>query len=222
MEKRIEATTDEALKKEYQIVLNSADGYTQEELMGIFEKYDVRAPLANPKDKGPGHKLTDPVPFNLMFPTPIGPVGHEKGYLRPETAQGIFLNYKYCLEQNGSRMPFGIAQIGKVFRNEIAPRAGLTRQREFQQMEIEWFIKPGEYKHPKWNEVKDIEITLHSAVAQEAGEGPVRMSLEGALREGIIKDNNETLGYMIGRVYEFLVKVGLRESCIRFRQVREV
>lgn len=159
MEKRIASATSEDQKKEMQVVLNSADGYSAEELMEVFNKYEIRAPVSNPKQKV-GNPLTMPVPFNLMFPTPIGPCGGEQGFLRPETAQGIFLNYKYCLEQNGNRIPMGIAQIGRVFRNEIAPRAGLTRQREFQQMEIEWFIKPGEYAHPKWAEVKDLEITL--------------------------------------------------------------
>lgn len=122
--------------------------------MQVFAKYNVTSPDT-------GNPLTEPVAFNLMFPTPIGPVGGEKGFLRPETAQGIFLNYKFCKEQNGERMPFGIAQIGKVFRNEIAPRAGLTRQREFQQAEIEWFIKPKEYDHPKFAEVKDLKICLY-------------------------------------------------------------
>ena len=58
-----------------------------------------------------------------MFPTPIGPVGNLHGYLRPETAQGIFLNFKFCLEQNAGNMPFGVAQVGKAFRNECAATA---------------------------------------------------------------------------------------------------
>ena len=74
-----------------------------------------------------------------------------QGYLRPETAQGIFLNYKFCLEQNANKMPMGVAQVGKSFRNEIAPRAGLTRQREFTQAEVEWFVKPTEKDFARYN-----------------------------------------------------------------------
>merc|ERR1719230_2300164 len=133
--------------QEYQIVSNKADGYSKEELMEVFERYNVRVPEN-------GNELTEPEPFNLMFPTPIGPEGLIQGYLRPETAQGIFLNYKFCLEQNANRLPFGVAQVGKVYRNEIAPRQGLTRQREFYQAEIEWFVNPRNKQHPKFKDVK--------------------------------------------------------------------
>jgi len=74
-----------------------------------------------------GNALSAPFPFNLMFQTSIGPTGKDAGYLRPETAQGIFVNFRRLLEQNGERMPFAAAQIGTGFRNEIAPRGGLLR-----------------------------------------------------------------------------------------------
>lgn len=118
--------------------------------------------------------MTDPEPFNLMFPTPIGPAGLIQGYLRPETAQGIFLNYKYCLEQNANRLPMGVAQIGKSFRNEIAPRQGLTRQREFTQAEIEWFVKPTAKKLSK---VQGSEQHCATALLFEAAAG-WKLSLE--------------------------------------------
>merc|ERR1719316_1865027 len=121
--------------------------------MGVFEKYSIKAPDT-------GAELSEPFEFNLMFPTPIGPAGLIQGYLRPETAQGIFLNYKFCLEQNANRLPFGIAQVGKSFRNEIAPRAGLTRQREFTQAEIEYFVKPTAKEHPKFQSVRDLELSF--------------------------------------------------------------
>ena len=89
--------------------------------------------------------LTDPRPFNLMFKTSIGPVddGSSFVYLRPETAQQIFTNFKNVLDSTNRTLPFGIAQIGKAFRNEITPRNFIFRVREFEQMELEFFVEPG-------------------------------------------------------------------------------
>lgn len=84
--------------------------------------------------------------FNLMFETKVGAEGDMKSYLRPETAQGIFVNFKNVLDTMAPKMPFGIAQIGKAFRNEIAPREFLFRVREFEQMEIEYFVKAEEWE----------------------------------------------------------------------------
>jgi len=90
--------------------------------------------------------LTDPRPFNLMFKTAIGPVddGSSFVYLRPETAQQIFMNFKNILTSTNKTIPFGIAQIGKSFRNEITPRNFIFRVREFEQMELEFFVDPGD------------------------------------------------------------------------------
>ena len=98
--------------------------------------------------------LTDPRPFNLMFKTAIGPVddGSSFAYLRPETAQSIFTNFKNVLDSTSRKLPFGIAQIGKSFRNEITPRNFIFRVREFEQMELEFFVQPGEDEqwHERW------------------------------------------------------------------------
>ena len=98
--------------------------------------------------------LTEPRPFNLMFRTTIGPVedGSAFAYLRPETAQSIFTNFKHVLDSTSRRPPFGIAQIGKAFRNEITPRNFIFRVREFEQMELEFFVEPGtdEDWHQTW------------------------------------------------------------------------
>ncbi len=98
--------------------------------------------------------LTEPRPFNLMFKTQVGPVpdADSFSYLRPETAQGIFVNFKHVLDSTSRKLPFGIAQIGKSFRNEITPRNFIFRVREFEQMEIEFFVRPGEDDqwHEKW------------------------------------------------------------------------
>ncbi len=95
-----------------------------------------------------GGDLTEPKAFNLMFQTYVGAMQSEDSiaYLRPETAQGIFLNYKNVLDSSRVRVPFGIAQIGKAFRNEVNPRNFIFRSREFEQMELEWFCHKDEAK----------------------------------------------------------------------------
>ena len=99
-------------------------------------------------------ELTEPRQFNLMFKTFMGPVEEEASvaYLRPETAQGIFVNFANVLNSSRKKLPFGIAQIGKAFRNEITPGNFIFRTREFEQMEIEYFVRPGtdEELHQRW------------------------------------------------------------------------
>jgi len=103
-----------------------------------------------------GGELTEPRLFNLMLKTFLGPVEDDASltYLRPETAQGMFVNFGNVLEASRRKLPFGIAQIGKAFRNEITPRNFTFRTREFEQMEIEYFVKPGtdEEWHQRWVE----------------------------------------------------------------------
>ena len=96
--------------------------------------------------------LTDPRPFNLMFKTNIGPVedGGSFAYLRPETAQQTFTNFKNVLDSTSRKLPFGIAQMGKAFRNEVTPRNFIFRVRELEQMELEFFVEPG--SDEKWHQ----------------------------------------------------------------------
>lgn len=109
------------------------------------------ARVVGPDAKKAG-SLTTPRQFNLMFKTYVGATASEDNvaYLRPETAQGIFLNYKNVLDTSRVQVPFGIAQIGKAFRNEVTPRNFIFRSREFEQMEMEWFCRPDEAE--KWFE----------------------------------------------------------------------
>lgn len=199
----------EEQRSEYETCKNMADAYSQQEIAAVFKKYNIKSPDT-------GNDLSDPYEFNLMFPTMIGPDGYLKGYLRPETAQGIFLNYKFCCEQNSNRLPFGVAQVGKAFRNEIAPRNGLTRQREFTQAEIEYFVDPQAKAHPKFKLVADMRVTLFHHVEQLAAKEPFEMSIGEAVAQGIV--DNETLGYYMMRTYMFLLGVGIKREHCRFRQ----
>lgn len=131
---------------------------TKKNAASDFEKQDLPSVSTNDYDKiiGPDTKdpgtLTEPKEFNLMFDTYVGAIKDEdnKAYLRPETAQGIFLNFKNVLDSSRVRVPFGIAQIGKAFRNEVTPRNFIYRSREFEQMEMEWFCHPDEAR--QWRE----------------------------------------------------------------------
>ena len=113
---------------------------------------DGKCPLCGSTD------LTEPRPFNLMFKTQTGPVENDENlaYLRPETAQAIFVQFKNVVDSTSRKLPFGIAQIGKSFRNEITPRNFIFRVREFEQAELEFFVAPGEDEkwHEMWKEAR--------------------------------------------------------------------
>src|SRR5205814_3092368 len=111
----------------------------------IFSALDAPASLKRPCPiDGCDGELTEPRQFNLMFESHAGALKDEgaKVYLRPETAQGIFVNFRNVLDSTRVKLPFGIAQVGKAFRNEINPRNYTFRSREFEQMEIEFFCHP--------------------------------------------------------------------------------
>jgi glycyl-tRNA synthetase len=112
---------------------------------------DIDAPMADLRCPDDGSKLSEPRNFNLMFKTFVGPVEDTQAqvWLRPETAQGIFINFDNVITATRQKLPFGIAQIGKSFRNEITPGNFIFRTREFEQMEMEFFVKPGE--DDKWH-----------------------------------------------------------------------
>jgi glycyl-tRNA synthetase len=170
------------------------------------------------KNPATGVEPEPPVEFNLMFQTPIGPSGQLKGYLRPETAQGQFLNFAKLLDFNQQQMPFASASIGKSFRNEISPRAGLLRVREFLMAEIEHYVDPhGGKKHARFDEVKDVELVLLNRHTQLAGQTTIeKMTIGKAVEDGVV--DNETLGYFLARIHLFLKKIGVDQTKIRFRQ----
>ncbi|KAK4791438.1 hypothetical protein SAY86_031851 [Trapa natans] len=194
---------------EFKLVLATLDDLSAEELGAKIKEYGI----VSPDTKNP---LSDPYPFNLMFQTSIGPSGTIPGFMRPETAQGIFVNFKDLYYYNGNRLPFAAAQIGQAFRNEISPRQGLLRVREFTLAEIEHFVDPEDKSHPKFGEVSHLEFLMFPREQQMSGQSATKTCLGEAVAKGTV--NNETLGYFIGRVYLFLTRLGIDKGRLRFRQ----
>lgn len=208
-EKKKKKITPEKLQ-ELDNLYQDCENFEEKEIDECIQKYNIKA-------IDTGNDLSAAYKFNLMFDTMIGPSGGLKGYLRPETAQGHFVNFRHLCEFNSGRIPFGSASIGLGFRNEIAPRSGLLRVREFTMAEIEYFVDPLNKKHKKYHLIKDMKLPLWSAKTQ-ADHGPVEnnMTLEEAVNSGII--NNETLAYYIAKTYMFLTGIGIRTDGVRFRQ----
>ncbi|KAK2749866.1 Glycine--tRNA ligase 1, mitochondrial [Myotisia sp. PD_48] len=202
---------DDAVVKEYEEILAQIDNYDGEELGALITRLHIKNP-------GTNGDVLPPVSFNLMFQTAIGPTGQFPGYLRPETAQGQFLTFHKLLEFNQQSMPFASACIGKSFRNEISPRSGLLRVREFLMAEIEHFVDPeGGKKHPRFHEVQDTELAFLSREVQLSGSTKVTKKTIGeAVSTGLV--DNETLGYFMARIYQFLLKIGIDQTKIRMRQ----
>ena len=202
---------DDKVVQEYEEILARIDNYNGEELGLLIKQYDIKNPNT-------GGDVLPPVAFNLMFQTAIGPSGGLAGYLRPETAQGQFLTFQKLLEFNQQSMPFASACIGKSFRNEISPRSGLLRVREFLMAEIEHYVDPeGGKKHPRFHEVKDVKISLLDRKVQLSGKTTVaQMTIGEAVANKTV--DSETLGYFIVRIYQFLVKIGADPTKMRFRQ----
>ena len=135
-----------------------ADGMTMAEMDAAIAERGIKSPDGNP--------LSQSRTFNMMFKTHVGATESEDSisYLRPETAQGIFTNFKNVVDSFYPNLPFGIAQQGKAFRNEIAPRDFVFRSREFEQMEIEYFVDPS-----KWQEAFDELLAATHAFLAELG-----------------------------------------------------
>ncbi|CAL9242342.1 unnamed protein product [Arabidopsis halleri] len=192
-------------------VISLVEDLSAEELGAKIKEYGITAPVTKNPLSHP------PLPFNLMFQTSVGPTGSSIGYLRPETAQGIFNNFKKYYNENGQKLPFAVAQVGRVFRNEISPRQGLLRTREFTLAEVEHFVDPENKSHPKFPHVAKLEFLMFPREEQEkTGQSAKKLRLGEAVAKGIV--NSETLGYFIGRVYLFLTRLGIDKERLRFRQ----
>ncbi len=154
--------------------------------------------------------------FNLMFETSIGPGSGQPGYMRPETAQGIFVEFPRLKEYARGQLPFGVTQIGTAYRNEISPRRGIIRVREFTQAELEQFIDPEE-DEPPLGEVDDVEVTLYPATEQHADDGAyIETTIGEAVNEGII--GSPWVAYFLGIAQGWYERVGVDMDRFRFRQ----
>lgn len=189
-------------------VMSAAGTLSAEDLTRVIKENEVKCPEC-------GGDFGEAYEFNLMFKTTIGPGTGRQGYLRPETAQGMFVDFQRLSRFYRDKLPFGAVQIGKSYRNEIAPRQGVIRLREFTQAECEIFVDPRNKKHPNFERFADKELILYSQEAQKKGES-FRMTVREAVKAGVIA--HEFLGYNIALTNEFLTKVGINPAKLRFRQ----
>lgn len=185
------------------------EGKKAEELTKIIRENNLKCPECD-------GELEDVKVFNLMFKTNVGPLEGTTAYLRPETAQGIFVNFKNVLNSMRAKLPFGIAQVNKSFRNEISPRQWLIRLREFTQAEIEFFVNPEE-KFEKLKKYENVKIRVLSKKAQKNGKSEEEMSIKEALEKGIIPI--DYMAYFIAKEQIFYESLGIPKEAIRFREV---
>jgi len=166
--------TKKRYRADHLLEANNIDpkGMKNEELDKSIKDNGIKSPDGNP--------LGEVRQFNMMFKTHIGPIEDDESisYLRPETAQGMFVNFKNVVDSFHPKLPFGLAQIGKAFRNEIAPRDFIFRVRELEQMEIEYFVKPTEwetyfehFRKQVWDFTKDIGLPQENVHELEVGDG---------------------------------------------------
>ncbi|MDD3493192.1 MAG: glycine--tRNA ligase [Candidatus Thermoplasmatota archaeon] len=149
--------------------------------------------------------------MNLMFETEIGAVNRREAFLRPETAQGIFVNFPLLYQYARRKLPFGVVQVGRGFRNEVSPRQGLYRLREFSMAEAEIFFDPEDKTHPRFGEVAGDQVNVIPAGGEE-----LRSSVGRLMEEGII--NNQALAYYLALTQRFLLAAGIDPAKLRFRQ----
>jgi len=185
------------------------EGLEDQKLTEIISENQIRCPKCG------GH-LTHVWSYNLMFQTLIGAKGKKTGYMRPETAQGIFIPFKRLLRFFRGKLPFGVVQIGKAYRNEISPRQGVIRLREFTQAEAEIFVDPSDKTHPKFNAISKDTLTLFSAENQMKNRESERIIAGNAVDKGII--SSEILTYQLCLAARFLSDLGIPSEVIRFRQ----
>ena len=179
------------------------EGLNEVELTNLIRRNNIRCPAC-------GGELSDVQKFNLLFKTTIGPYSENIGYLRPETAQGMFVNFNRIYRIMG-KLPMAIAQVGKVGRNEISPRQGLVRLREFSQMEIELFFDPQDPSCPYISDVNDVKLRLltEEDVAKGVSE-PRVVSVEEAVKMGYVA--NEWMAFYMALSVKFLKSLGVPEE----------
>jgi glycyl-tRNA synthetase len=191
------------------VIDQEVEGLEDQRLTEILSENQIVCPKCG------GH-LTHVWSYNLMFQTLIGAKGKKTGYMRPETAQGIFIPFKRLLRFFRGKLPFGVVQIGKAYRNEISPRQGIIRLREFTQAEAEIFVDPLIKTHPKFDKFADDTLTLFSAEQQMNSRELEKINAKKAVEEGII--SSEILTYQLCLAARFLSDLGIPSDVIRFRQ----
>lgn len=183
---------------------DKVEGLKPEELTRIIREKRIKCPAC-------GGELGEVRTFNLLFQTFIGPYSQNRGYLRPEAAQGMFLAFKRVHTVMRSALPLGIAQAGRVARNEISPRQGMIRLREFTIMEVEFFFDPEEPGEPPFDRFLNSGLNILTAEQRLSGEEkPLRYDAREAVEEGIIK--NPWLAYWMVVAKEFVKELGIEES----------
>jgi len=175
----------------------------------LQNKYNIKCPVC-------GGNLKEPTLILTMFMTQIGATGTEVGYMRPETAQGMFTNFKRCYQANRERIPFAISQQGKVMRNEISPRRGMHRLREFTIMELELFFDP---QNPSCPFLKDVENEKVRIITEDMEATGVKDPLNVTVREVVSQKlvQTEWQGYFVGASKRFLRDLGVPAEKQRFR-----
>ncbi|MHC1686868.1 MAG: glycine--tRNA ligase [Methanothrix sp.] len=189
-------------------IVEVPDALSNEEIYKTIQENEIGCPEC-------GGQLTEVYEFNLMFKTMIGPGNKMTGYMRPETAQGMFINFPRLLRYFRDSLPFAAVQIGKSYRNEISPRQGVIRLREFTQAEAEIFIDPRDKTHPRFGEIRDIRMKFYSQAAQEKGVEE-EMTFGEAVERGVVA--HQALAYYVARTYQFLLAIGVAPDKLRFRQ----
>ncbi len=185
------------------------EGMDVDEITKVIREGEVKCPAC-------GGDLSDARLFNLLFTTTIGPYSQDVGYLRPESAQGIFTSFKRVYEAFRERLPIGIAQIGRVARNEISPRQGMVRLREFTIMEVEFFFDP---ENPSCDLLDRCEGKLRLLTADERVKGvndPFELGVKEALELGVIKTPWTAYWMCIAR--NFVKELGIPESQMYFEE----
>lgn len=183
------------------------EGLKPEELSKLIQENKINCPKC-------GGKLGDVKLFNLMLPTSVGPLSGSHAYLRPETAQGIFVNFKNLLAYARGSLPFGVAQVGKSYRNEISPRQWLIRLREFNQMEIEFFFNPEKHV-ANLGMFANLKLPILTREAQEKGEGTKEFSIEEA--KEILPSS--WLAYFLAKELLWYQQLGIPAEALRFRHM---
>jgi glycyl-tRNA synthetase len=187
------------------------EGMGTDELTKTIKENNVRCP----KCKG---ELGDAKVFNLMLKTNIGPVEGNIAYLRPETAQGIFTNFSFIARSARAKLPFGVAQMGTSYRNEISPRQWIIRVREFEQMEIEMFINPKKMDDcPNFSKVSKEKLRIMTREAQKDKADAEEMTAAEAVEKGIVP--NKWMAYFMAKQMIFYQKLGIPFKALRHRHM---